>query len=75
MEKKLVELEDRIKSLEETIKKFMSQWGPEVQEKRDKRDRVWDEMVRVVSIQNKHREPTQVTRDGDGKLLGSEDGK
>ena len=59
----------------ETIIEFMSQWGPEVQEKRDKRDRVWDEMVRVVSIQNKHKEPIKVTRDGDGKLLGSEDGK
>ena len=27
----------------------MDRWGPDVQEKRDKRDRVWDEMVRVVS--------------------------
>ena len=49
------QLSKRIEKLEETIKEFMSKWGPEVQQKRDKRDEVWDEMVRVVSIQNKHR--------------------
>ena len=48
-------LEQRIEKLENTIKEFMSKWGPEVQEKRDRRDRVWDEMVRVVSIQNKNK--------------------
>tara|TARA_Y100001958_G_C21166847_1_gene499478 strand:+ start:524 stop:715 length:192 start_codon:yes stop_codon:yes gene_type:complete len=48
------QLSKRIDKLEETIREFMSKWGPEVQEKRDKRDEVWDEMVRVVSIQNKH---------------------
>ena len=48
-------LEQRIVDLENTIKEFMSKWGPEVQERRDRRDEVWDEMVRVVSIQNKHR--------------------
>ena len=48
------QLSKRIERLEETIKEFMSKWGPEVQEKRDKRDEVWDEMVRVVSIQNKN---------------------
>ena len=31
----------------------MSKWGPDVQERRAKRDKVWDEMVRVISIQNK----------------------
>ena len=48
------QLSKRIDKLEETIRKFMSKWGPEVQEKRDKRDMVWDEMVRVVSIQKKN---------------------
>ena len=49
------QLSKRIEKLEETIKEFMSKWGPEVQQKRDKRDEVWDEMVRVVSIQNKNK--------------------
>ena len=48
------QLSKRIDKLEETIREFMSKWGPEVQEKRDKRDEVWDEMVRVVSIQQKN---------------------
>ena len=48
------QLSKRIEKLEETIKEFMSKWGPEVQQKRDKRDEVWDEMVRVVSLQNKN---------------------
>lgn len=53
--KKIQELTERIEILEKTIREFMSKWGPEVQERRDKRDEVWDEMVRVVSIQNKHK--------------------
>ena len=32
----------------------MENWGPEVQKARSKRDEVWDEMVRVVSIQKKN---------------------
>ena len=48
-------LEERIEKLENLIKDFMENWGPEVQEARSRRDEVWDEMVRVVSIQNKHR--------------------
>ena len=47
-------LEERIEKLENLIKDFMENWGPEVQEARSKRDEVWDEMVRVVSIQDKH---------------------
>lgn len=47
-------LEKRIKKLEEIIDNFMENYGPEIQEKRAKRDRVWDEMVRVVSIQRKN---------------------
>ena len=54
--KKIQELTERIEILEKTIREFMSKWGPEVQERRDKRDEVWDEMVRVVSIQNKNKE-------------------
>ena len=62
---KINELEKRIERLETSIRDFMEHWGPEVQKRRDERDAVWDEMVRVVSIQRKNR----VTRDGDGKLL------
>ena len=34
----------------------MDKWGPDVQKKRAERDEVWDEMVRVVSIQNKNKD-------------------
>ena len=43
----------RVDELEKTIREFMDNWGPEVQRRRDKRDEVWDEMVRVVSIQKR----------------------
>ena len=49
-------LEKRIISLEGTVNSFMEKYGPDVQNKRAQRDAVWDEMVRVVSIQNKHRD-------------------
>jgi len=48
-------LEKRIEKLEKMLEKFMSKWGPETQKRRDERDAVWDEMVRVVSIQNKNK--------------------
>ena len=48
-------LEERIEKLENTIKEFMEKWGPDVQKRRDERDEIWDEMVRVVSIQNKNK--------------------
>ena len=48
-------LEQRIEKLENTIKEFMESWGPDVQKRRDERDQVWDEMVRVVSIQRKNK--------------------
>ena len=48
-------LEKRIISLEGTVNNFMEKYGPEVQNKRAERDAVWDEMVRVVSIQNKNK--------------------
>ena len=50
---KCEEMEERIDKLEAVITNFMNNWGPEVQEARSKRDEIWDEMVRVVSIQNK----------------------
>tara|TARA_Y100000361_G_scaffold45545_1_gene39408 strand:+ start:12080 stop:12265 length:186 start_codon:yes stop_codon:yes gene_type:complete len=52
-ELKIAVLEKKMERLEKTIKDFMSKWGPDVQERRAKRDEVWDEMVRVISIQNK----------------------
>ena len=48
-------LEERIEKLENIIKEFMEKWGPDVQKRRDERDEIWDEMVRVVSIQNKNK--------------------
>ena len=50
---KCEEMEKRIDKLEHVLETFMKKYGPEVQEQRAKRDEVWDEMVRVVSIQNK----------------------
>ena len=55
--KKCEQMEERIDKLEAVIDNFMNNWGPEVQEARSKRDEVWDEMVRVVSIQKKHQQP------------------
>ena len=49
-------LEKRIISLEGTVNNFMEKYGPDVQNKRAERDAVWDEMVRVVSIQRKKNE-------------------
>ena len=52
-ELKIAVLEKKVEKLEKTVSSFMKKWGPDVQERRAKRDKVWDEMVRVVSIQNK----------------------
>ena len=52
-------LANRVRKLEKemkVIKEFMNNWGPDVQRRRDKRDAVWDEMVRVLSIQNRNRD-------------------
>ena len=46
-------VEKRIEKLEKVLMEFMSKWGPETQKRRDERDAVWDEMVRVVSIQKR----------------------
>jgi len=55
VEKEIVKLKKRVDKLEAVVENFMAKWGPDVQEKRQKRDEVWDEMVRVVSIQKKNR--------------------
>ena len=52
-ELKIAVLEKKVERLEKTVNTFMKKWGPDVQERRAKRDEVWDEMVRVISIQNK----------------------
>ena len=52
-DKDLIRLEKRVKKLEKTIEEFMNNWGPDVQKRRAERDQVWDEMVRVVSIQKR----------------------
>ena len=55
VDKEITKLKRRISKLEKVIEDFMKKWGPDVHQKRDRRDKVWDEMVRVVSIQNKHK--------------------
>ena len=50
---KINELEKRIERLEKTLKEIMDNWGPEVQKRRDERDAKWDEMVSVLTIQNR----------------------
>mgnify|MGYP001315639605 CR=1 FL=1 len=53
MKTKIKNIEKRLINLENKIQDFMSSWGPETQKKRDQRDAVWDEMVRVITIQNR----------------------
>tara|TARA_B100000927_G_scaffold291012_1_gene291507 strand:- start:1295 stop:1471 length:177 start_codon:yes stop_codon:yes gene_type:complete len=53
MKDKLKELDKRIESLENILKDFMENYGPDVQKKRAERDERWDEMVRVLTIQKK----------------------
>lgn len=48
------ELRKRVDELENKLNIFMEKWGPDVQEKRDKRDKVWDEMVRVITVQERN---------------------
>ena len=55
-DKHVTKLEKRVKELEKFAKdvtKYMNTWGPEAQKRRDERDAIWDEMVRVVSIQKR----------------------
>ena len=53
MKTKIEDIEKRLENLENKIQDFMNSWGPETQKKRDQRDAVWDEMVRVITIQNR----------------------
>ena len=46
-------LEQRIKGLENMLTDFMQQYGPDVQKRRAERDAVWDEMIRVLTIQKR----------------------
>jgi len=46
-------LERRIESLENVLTDFMQQYGPDVQRRRSERDAVWDEMIRVLTIQKR----------------------
>ncbi len=48
------ELRKRVDELENKLDIFMEKWGPDVQEKRDKRDKVWDEMIRVLTVQERN---------------------
>ena len=48
------ELRNRVDELENKLNIFMEKWGPDVQEKRDKRDKVWDEMIRVLTVQERN---------------------
>ena len=52
---KIGRLDNRVRKLEKKLKTFMEQWGPDVQKKRDERDAKWDEMVKVLQIQERNR--------------------
>jgi predicted nucleic acid-binding Zn-ribbon protein len=47
-------LTKRIEKLEEIVDDFMGKWGHGVQEKRKQRDDIWDEMIRVLTIQKRN---------------------
>ena len=57
LEKKVAKLENELNKLKPLVDTFMTKWGPDVQKRRDERDERWDEMVRVLTIQemNKHK--------------------
>tara|TARA_B100000902_G_scaffold202506_1_gene193052 strand:- start:1966 stop:2334 length:369 start_codon:yes stop_codon:yes gene_type:complete len=70
MSSKLKELDKRIEILENKFKDFMDNWGPDVQRRRDERDERWDEMVRVLTIQERQKEREQSIKfDNKGKLV------
>ena len=52
-ELKIAVLEKKVARLEKTLKEFMDNWGPDVQKKRDERDERWDEMIRVLTVQER----------------------
>tara|TARA_B100000073_G_scaffold3575_1_gene2914 strand:+ start:515 stop:706 length:192 start_codon:yes stop_codon:yes gene_type:complete len=51
---KLEILSKRVEKLERIVEDFMDKWGHGVQEKRKKRDDIWDEMVRVLTAQKRN---------------------
>ena len=52
---KIGRLDNRVRKLEKKLKTFKEQWGPDVQRKRDERDARWDEMVKVLQIQERNK--------------------
>jgi hypothetical protein len=46
-------LQKKVERLEKTLEEFMNNWGPDVQKRRDERDAKWDEMIRVLTVQNR----------------------
>ena len=54
--KEITELSERVDKLEKILKEFMDKWGPDVQRKRDEREERWDEMIRVLRIQERDNE-------------------
>ena len=54
--KEITELSERVDKLEKILKEFMDKWGPDVQRKRDEREERWDEMIRVLTIQERDNE-------------------
>ena len=54
-ELKIAVLEKKVEKLEKTISDFMEKWGPDTQKKRDERDDRWDEMVRVLTVQERNK--------------------
>ena len=68
--KDITRLEKRVKKLEKTIQDFMNEFGPSVQRKRAQRDEKWDEMIRVLTVQERKKEKGVLAKyDGDGNLL------
>ena len=51
---KLEILSKRVEKLEKIVEDFLDKWGHGVQEKRKKRDDIWDEMVRVLTAQKRN---------------------
>ena len=56
LEARVRKLEKKVKKLETIVEDYMERWGPGVQERRDERDRRWDEMVRVLTVQQRKSE-------------------
>ena len=50
------QLAKRVAKLEKVIEDFMERWGPDVQKKRAERDERWDEMIKVLTIQERNKE-------------------